>query len=134
MPLPIPKKILARQHEITVDFLNAVEKHIGDVLDNKAEVMWEIRDFADHLHIHPTHLSNTIKLVTGKSPCFFVEEKIMIIAKDLLADHSRSINEIATILTFDPSNFTNFLNGLKALRQNITARNCLLIRWHINPF
>ncbi len=38
--------------------------------------MFEIRDFASILHIHPTHMSNTIKLATGKHPCYFYEEKI----------------------------------------------------------
>ncbi|WPX25128.1 MULTISPECIES: SDR family oxidoreductase [unclassified Mucilaginibacter] len=35
------------------------------------------------MHIHPTHLTNTIKQTTGKSPCFYFEEKIMVLAKKL---------------------------------------------------
>ena len=81
MPAPIPKKILARQHEITVDYLKAVDKHLDDLMNDRVMDMLEIRDFADQLHIHPIHLSNTIKLATGKSPCWFFEEKIMTIAK-----------------------------------------------------
>src|ERR1700754_4899185 len=104
----IPKKILARQHEITGDFLKAVDQHLQDIMQNKVLEMMEIRDFANMMHIHPTHLSNTIKLTTGKAPCDFFEEKIMRVAKDMLQNNNLSITDIATQLTFDPSNFTKF--------------------------
>jgi AraC-like DNA-binding protein len=112
---PIPKKILARQHEITADFLIAVDKHLDDIMENRVMDMMEIRDFADDLHIHPTHLSNTIKLTTGKAPCYFFEEKIMNIAKKLLQDTSVPIAEIASQLTFDPSNFTKFFKRFEGI-------------------
>jgi len=115
MPAPIPKKILARQHEITVDYLKAVDKHLDDLMNNRVMDMLEIRDFADQLHIHPIHLSNTIKLATGKSPCWFFEEKIMTIAKNMLADQRLSINQVATRLTFDPSNFTKFFKRFEGV-------------------
>lgn len=104
----IPKKILARQNEITADFLQEIDKHLLDILEGRVTEMFEIRDLAAQLFIHPTHLSNTIKLVTGKAPCFFFEEKIMIIAKSMLEENKLSITQIATLLTFDPSNFTKF--------------------------
>lgn len=112
---PVPKKILARQHEITADFLIAVDKHLDDIMENRVMDMMEIRDFADDLHIHPTHLSNTIKLTTGKAPCYFFEEKIMNIAKKLLQDTSIPIAEIASQLTFDPSNFTKFFKRFEGI-------------------
>lgn len=108
MVTKIPQKILARQHEITAEFLREIDKHLADLLDNRVTDMYEIRDLARILHIHPTHLSNTIKLTTGKAPCYFFEKKIMDIAKTMLADSSVSIAHIATTLTFDPSNFTKF--------------------------
>ncbi|MDB5004135.1 MAG: helix-turn-helix protein [Mucilaginibacter sp.] len=111
----IPKKILARQHEITADFLKHIDLHLDDLLKNDLPDMFEIRDFAEILHIHPTHLSNTIKLTTGKSPCFFFEEKIMAIAKDMLKDNRLSIAQIAFKLTFDPSNFTKFFKRFEGV-------------------
>lgn len=104
----IPKKILARQHEITADFLKAIDKHLLDITEGRTLEMFEIRDLAGVLFIHPTHLSNTIKLTTGKAPCYFFEEKIMKIAKSMLEENKVSIAQIATLLTFDPSNFTKF--------------------------
>lgn len=119
MATKIPQKILARQHEITADFLKEVDKHLADVMAHRVMDMYEIRDFAQIMHIHPTHLSNTIKLTTGKSPCFFFEEKIMVIAKTMLQDSSISIAEIAATLTFDPSNFTKFFKRF----EGVTPKN-----------
>ena len=104
----LPQKILARQKEITNDFMKIVDENLADVLSGKSEHIYEIRDVAELLHIHPRHLSNTIKLVTGNSPCSFVEDKILDIAKQHLEDNKMSIAEIAKMLTYDPSNFTKF--------------------------
>ncbi|MCB2409077.1 helix-turn-helix domain-containing protein [Hymenobacter lucidus] len=108
MPTPIPKKILARQHEITADFLHLIDLHLADIVAGRATEMLEIRDFADQLHIHPTHLSNTIKLTTGHSPCYFFEARIMDLAREQLLNPARSVADVAAGLTFDPSNFTKF--------------------------
>jgi AraC family transcriptional regulator, regulatory protein of adaptative response / methylphosphotriester-DNA alkyltransferase methyltransferase len=111
----IPTKILARQHEITRDYLNEIDKHLLDLIEGRRMDMYEIRDFAEILHIHPTHLSNTIKLTTGNAPCFYFEEKIMNAAKTMIEEDSKSINEIAVLLTFDPSNFTKFFKRFSGI-------------------
>ncbi len=106
--MDIPKKILARQHEITKAYLRALDKHLLDIVEGRATEMFEIKDLANVLHIHPIHLSNTIKMATGLHACFFYEEKIMNIAKEMLKKNDQSISNIASILTFEPSNFTKF--------------------------
>jgi AraC-like DNA-binding protein len=111
----LPKKILLRQHEITADFLRQIDKHLDDIMSGRALDMYEIRDLAAVMHIHPTHLSNTVKLVTGKAPCYFFEMKIMDIARDLLANTEDSVTQIATRLTFDPSNFVKFFKRFEGL-------------------
>ena len=108
MPTSIPRKILARQHEITADFQRLVAAHVADVAAGRATEMLEIRDFASELCIHPTHLSNTLKLTTGQSPCFFFEAQLMQVSRELLRDTSRPVADIAAGLTYDPSNFTKF--------------------------
>ena len=127
MPTPIPKKILARQHEITADFLREVDRHLADIVAGRATEMFEVRDLAGVLCIHPTHLSNTIKLATGHSPCYFFEARIMDIARELLRDPRRSVADVATSLTFDPSNFTKFFKRFqgcppKQYREQVWAR------------
>ncbi len=104
----IPQKIFARQHEITSDFLQAIDVHLLDITGGRATTMFEIRDLAQQLHIHPTHLANTVKHTTGKSACYFFEDKILTIAKRMLEENTMQINAIATLLTYDPSNFTKF--------------------------
>ena len=108
MPTPIPKKLLARQHEITADFLREVDRHLADVVAGRATEMFEIRDLAGVLCLHPTHLSNTIRLATGHPPCYFFEARIMDVARELLRDPARPVAAIAAQLTYDPSNFSKF--------------------------
>lgn len=114
MPTPVPKKIFSRRHEIFAGFLKEVDKHLDDVMQERVTEMFEIRDIAELLHIHPTHLTNTIKQTTGKSPCFYFEEKIMDLAKDMLRQNI-PIKQVAFKLTFDPSNFTKFFKRFEGI-------------------
>jgi AraC-like DNA-binding protein len=106
--MAIPKKILLRQREITADFLREIDLHLAEVESGEVTEMLEIRDIADRLHIHPTHLSNTIKLTTGHAPCYFFEARILEISQRLLRETTEPVAEIARRLTYDPSNFTKF--------------------------
>jgi len=74
---------MERPEEITVSFLNELDQHIADIVAGRKTVFYEIYDFAAILCIHPTHLSNTIKSVTGKAPCDHCEEKLAVEAKRL---------------------------------------------------
>ena len=104
-----------RQQEIVSQFFVAIDKNMEAVVAGKALRMLEIGEMADALHIHPTHLSNTIKQVTGKSPCSFYEEKILCVSKKLLAETALPIGEIAARLTYDPSNFTKFFKAYEGM-------------------
>lgn len=75
----------------------------------------EIRDFAEHLFVHPTHLSNTIQEVTGRSPCDFYEEGLMDVARELLSTSELSAAEVARRLTMDPSNFNKFFKRFEGM-------------------
>lgn len=105
---PIPKKIMARQHEIYAAYLREIDRHLADLVAGRATEMFEIRDFAGVLCIHPTHLSNTIKLVTGHSPCHDYQLRILAVAQQLLRDTDQPVAAIAATLTYDPANFTKF--------------------------
>lgn len=111
----IPQKMLARQHEITTDYLREVDQHLADIVAGRATEMFEVRDIAERLFIHPTHLSNTIKLTTGHSPCYFFEARIMEVARQQLRETNLPVAEIAAGLTFDPSNFTKFFKRFEGL-------------------
>ncbi|MCJ8208749.1 AraC family transcriptional regulator [Mucilaginibacter sp. RS28] len=114
----LPKKIFARAHEITADYYRAVDKHLDDIVSGAETEMFEIRDLAEQLHIHPTHLSNTIRLTTGKAPCYYFEMRIMDIARERLRNSTESVANIAKALTFDPSNFTKFFKRFEGKTPN----------------
>jgi AraC-like DNA-binding protein len=101
-------EISYRQKEIVQQYIVELDKHIADLKAGKVEKMNEIREFASILHIHPVHLSNTIKEVTGRSSCDLYEERLVTLSKEMLATTSLSISQIARQLTYDPSNFTKF--------------------------
>ena len=109
MPRPaLPAALFARRHEITADYLREIDRHLADIVAGRATEMFETRDFASILCIHPTHLSNTIKEATGHAPCYFSEARILDVSRELLRDPSRTVADVAANLTYDPSNFTKF--------------------------
>ncbi|WP_428665569.1 helix-turn-helix domain-containing protein [Runella sp.] len=117
--MAIPQRILTRKDEITANFFRLLDNHIRDILDGKLDDTYHIKDFAELLHIHPTHFSNTIKLTTGKSPCDFVEERLMEEARRMLSETAMPIADICYALTFQqPTNFTKFFKTF----QGITPR------------
>jgi AraC family transcriptional regulator of adaptative response / methylphosphotriester-DNA alkyltransferase methyltransferase len=104
----IAPNVSTRQRQILEQYLVALDCHIEDLRMGKAVKVLEVRDFADILHIHPGHLSNTIQQVLGMSPCDLFENKLVLVAKAMLLSTDLSIGEIARQLTYDPSNFTKF--------------------------
>jgi AraC family transcriptional regulator of adaptative response / methylphosphotriester-DNA alkyltransferase methyltransferase len=124
---PIPKKILARQHEIYADYLREIDRHLDDLVAGRATEMFEVRDLASVLCIHPTHLSNTIKLVTGHAPCQDFQLRILAVAQQLLRDTDQPVAAIAATLTYDPANFTKFFKRFggctpKQYREQVRAK------------
>jgi AraC-like DNA-binding protein len=103
--------VSARKKEIVRQYLKVLDEHVDQLKSGKALRALEIRDFASLLHVHPVHLSNTIKEVTGQSSCSFYEARLLTISKELLLDSNMSIGEIAIRLTYDPSNFTKFFKN-----------------------
>lgn len=99
---------MSRPKEITKAFLRELDKHLEELKSGRATSTFEVQDIAALLHIHPTHLSNTVQEELKRSPCDIYEERLMNIAKELILTTSLSISEIARQLTFDPSNFTKF--------------------------
>jgi len=97
-----------RQKEIVQDYIRELDSHIASLEAGTETRALEIRDFASRLHIHPVHLSNTVKRVTGRSTCDLYEERLLRISKKLLLQPNTTIASVAERLTYDPSNFTKF--------------------------
>lgn len=109
---------MKRPKEITKQFLLELDKHMIDLKSGKAEKSFEVQDIASLLHIHPTHLSNTINEELKRSPCDIYEERLMGIAKELILQTEFSIADIARQLTFDPSNFSKFFKHFEGITPN----------------
>lgn len=101
----------ARQQQITKAYIKALDAHIAELKNGLVDKALEIGEFAAQLHVHPTHLSNTIKAVTGHSTCHLYETRLLQAAKDLLLQTDMAIGQIAMQLTYDPSNFTKFFKA-----------------------
>jgi len=97
-----------RPEQITTNFLSELDKHIADIASGKTDVFFEIHDFANILCIHPIHLSNTVKQVTGKPPCDHCEGKLALVAREMLEKGDMTVTQIARRLTYDPPGFTKF--------------------------
>lgn len=110
-----PKNSTIRQREIVSDYIQKLDEHILALKTGTEDRAREINEFADMLHIHPVHLSNTIKEVTGQSSCSLFEERLVQASKDLLLQPNLSIKEVAIQLTYDPSNFTKFFKRFTGL-------------------
>lgn len=100
-----------RQKEIVQQYIEALDTHVAELRHGKVTRAKEIRDFAAGLFIHPVHLSNTIKEVTGESACDLYEQRLFSMAKEMLLGTSMPVADIARQLTYDPSNFTKFFKA-----------------------
>ena len=78
------------------------------ILRGDASDFLEIHEAAAMLHVHPTHLSNTIKETTGRSPCDLCNTRTIAAAKALLDRSDLAIADVAVKLTFEPTNFTKY--------------------------
>lgn len=103
--------ISSRKKEIVKQYIGELDRHVEALKKGETDEVLEVREFAQILHLHPVHLSNTIKEVTGKSSCDLFEERLVNVSKELLLTTNMSIGAIAARLTYDPSNFTKFFKA-----------------------
>jgi AraC family transcriptional regulator, regulatory protein of adaptative response / methylphosphotriester-DNA alkyltransferase methyltransferase len=112
MPHNIPS---ARQQQLATAYLSLLDQHLAELKSGQAEQVFTIAEFAAQLFVHPIHLSNTIKTVTGFSTCDLFEDKLLRIAKELLLETNQSIAAIARQLHYDPSNFNKFFKSYEGV-------------------
>ncbi|MDB5272852.1 MAG: hypothetical protein JWO58_1219 [Chitinophagaceae bacterium] len=111
--MPVTKKTILRKDEITADFLRLFDQYMEDLLQGRVSHKVHTSTFAELLFIHPTHLTNTIKSTTGKSPCEIMEDRIVGEAQKLLKDTQLSVADISYKLVFnEPTYFIRFFKGM----------------------
>ena len=104
-----------RKIEIANQFLFELDKHLTELKTGQVEKSIELNEIAERLFIVPNHMSDTVREVLGKSPCEIYENKLVEIAKDMLENSNKPVNEIARTLDYDPSNFTKFFKNYTGL-------------------
>ncbi|NJM94704.1 MAG: helix-turn-helix domain-containing protein [Cytophagales bacterium] len=84
-------------------------KRFKQSLEEKYQLHWTPSDYAELLAVTPSHLTETIKDLTGKTTGELIQEKIILETKRLLLHTEKSASEIAFDLGFkDQSYFTRF--------------------------
>ncbi|MFL5762986.1 MAG: helix-turn-helix domain-containing protein [Bacteroidia bacterium] len=87
--------------ELLQRFNNLVEEHFVKY--------HKVNEYADLLNVTPSHLSETIKKVAGKTAGDLIHERLILEAKRRLLHSSISAKELAYALNFnDPSYFSRF--------------------------
>ncbi|MCL1680741.1 DNA-binding protein [Elizabethkingia miricola] len=98
----------SRPEEIVAQFNQLIQNNLNELINGVTDEYLDIHKIADKIHINATHLSNTVKETTGKSPCDICNEKTIDLIKELLATTDLSIADIAFKLTYEPTNFTKY--------------------------
>lgn len=106
---------MTRPQEIVREYLRELDNHVLRLKNGETQEVLEVKEFAEILHIHPGHLSNTIQEQLGQSPCSLFEERLMKVSKELILETDLSIAEIARRLTYDPSNFSKFFKHFEGI-------------------
>lgn len=103
-----PDIYISRKAEIVTRFKDVLESHMNDFMAGRVDKMFDLKQMAELISLHPVHLSKVIKLETGHHACYFYEQRILLEAKKLLADKTLPIGAIARMMDYDVSNFTKF--------------------------
>ncbi|HZL12423.1 MAG TPA: AraC family transcriptional regulator [Prolixibacteraceae bacterium] len=84
-------------------------KRFFHLVEEKIQKNLSLRDYAGLIGITPNHLSQTVKLLTGKTSFQIIKAKQLLEIKRLLVHSNLNVSEIANQLNFDDqSYFTKF--------------------------
>jgi len=98
-----------RNSQIVKSFKQLLEKHYRNLIDEKAEVVFRVKDYADAQGLHPNYLSSVIKSKTGKPIAVWIADKTISTAKSLLQNSNLPIKEITWKLGFaEVAHFSNY--------------------------
>jgi AraC family transcriptional regulator, regulatory protein of adaptative response / methylphosphotriester-DNA alkyltransferase methyltransferase len=108
-PSPIQASYISRPEAITQQYLATIQADFERVLLGHLPEVHHINVYAEQQHVHPTHLSNTIKEQTGFSPCDWINTLYLDEAKRLLATTQLTIAQISEQLSFgEATNFSKY--------------------------
>lgn len=91
----------ARSIEITKTFKQMLRRNFKTIKKPS--------EFAERMNIATSYLNDTVKLVTGFSVTYYIQQELMREAQRLLSYSERSVKEIASILGFEDEKYFNRL-------------------------
>lgn len=95
--------------QIVCIFKRNLESHFRSLVSGKTDTLYQVQDYAQMQHLHPSYLSTVIKNKTGKSVNTWIAEKTIAEAQALLSRSRVSVKETAYKLGFkEPSHFSRF--------------------------
>lgn len=115
----LPVVHISRQAEILARFQQVLDSHLDDFMAGRVDKMYEIKEIADIICIHPVHLSQVIKRGSGHHACHFYQQRILLESKKLLTDTVLPISAIAHKLDYDVSNFTKFFKRFTGMTPSV---------------
>jgi AraC family transcriptional regulator, transcriptional activator of pobA len=94
---------------IVKTFKMHLETHYRELVQDKADKVFRVQNYASLQSLHPNYLSNVIKTKTGKTVSSWIAEKTITEAKSLLQNSTTPIKQIASLLGFsEPTHFSNY--------------------------
>jgi len=111
-----------------VDRRQALVTRFRTALDQHLDSTRSVADFADMLAVTPTHLSRTLKALTGRTAGELIAERLLLEAKRKLVFTDASVGEIGYALRFSSASyFTRFFTKLtgetpRAFRETMRRR------------
>lgn len=113
---------------IRTDRRQALVTRFRAALDQHPDSTRSVADFADMLAVTPTHLSRTLKALTGRTAGELIAERLLLEAKRKLVFTDASVGEIGYALRFSSASyFTRFFTKLtgetpRAFRETMRRR------------
>jgi AraC family transcriptional regulator, transcriptional activator of pobA len=98
-----------KSSQIVKTFKKDLETHYRQLVQDKANKVFRVQNYASLQSLHPNYLSNVIKTKTGKTVSSWIAEKTIAEAKSLLQNSSTPIKQIASLLGFtEATHFSNY--------------------------
>jgi AraC-like DNA-binding protein len=98
-----------KSSHIVKTFKKDLETHYRQLVQDKADKVYRLQNYASLQSLHPNYLSNVIKMKTGKTVSTWIAEKTIAEAKSLLQNSTTPIKQIASLLGFtEPTHFSNY--------------------------
>jgi AraC family transcriptional activator of pobA len=98
-----------KNSQIVKTFKMHLENHYRNLVQDKADKVYRVQNYASLQSLHPNYFSNVIKIKTGKTISSWIAEKTIAEAKALLQNSTTPIKQIASLLGFsEPTHFSNY--------------------------